>query len=89
MESNDWDIYMIIWGADLMDPDNFLGELFSTGKEVNLGKFSSKPYESIINAAKKAKTPKERQELYIQAEKKLSEDYIALVPLYTVKNFKR
>jgi oligopeptide transport system substrate-binding protein len=85
----EWDIYMVIWGADFVDPDNFLGELFTTDKEMNVGGLRSSAYDSIIKQAAKGKTPTERQALYIKAEKMLCEDYIALVPLYTVKNFKR
>jgi oligopeptide transport system substrate-binding protein len=89
MDKNNWDIYMVIWGADVVDPDNFLGELFYSGKDTNYGKFSSQTYDALIDEAAAGKTPKERQELYIKAEKMLCEDYIALVPLYTVKNWKR
>ncbi len=89
MKKNDWDMYMIIWGADVVDPDNFLGELFVSGKETNLGKFESNTYDQLIKKAALGRTPAERQTLYIKAEKMLCEDYIPLVPLYSVKNFKR
>ncbi len=87
---NNWDVFMMIWGADMVDPDNFLGELFAAGKDVNIGGFSSKKFDDLIGNGRFHMTnPPERQRLYIEAEKLLCEEDVAVIPLYFVDNFKR
>ena len=90
LEKGDWDVFIMIWGADMVDPENFLVELFVTDRYFNFGKFSSDEYENILLSARDfTDYPPERQRIYIEAEKKLCEDLIPLVPLYFIENYKR
>lgn len=70
------------WAADVNDPDNFLRETFHSGSGYNYGKFASPEFDRLVTNASKSKDPAVRQELYIQAERLLSETEAALIPLY-------
>jgi len=75
-------IYQLTWGADLNDPDNFLRELFHSTSRFNHGHFSDKQFDNLVEQASIKNDPAERQELYIQAERILTEDLAGIIPLY-------
>jgi ABC-type transport system substrate-binding protein len=70
------------WAADYNDPDNFLRVLFHSGAEANVSHFSNTEFDTLVEQAEKLKDPLERQELYINAERLLTETEAALIPLY-------
>ncbi len=90
LDKGNWDIFIMVWGADVVDPENFLVELFVTDRYFNFGKFSSEEYEDIlVSAGDFVDYPPERQRIYIEAEKKLCEDLIPMIPLYFVENYRQ
>lgn len=77
------EIFRLGWGADYIDPDNFLRENFSSGAEYNKTNFSNAEFDQLVESAKLQRTrPEKRQLLYIQAEYILCEEQAVIIPLY-------
>ena len=76
------DIFILGWGADYVDPDNFLRELFNTSAQWNLLDYSNKQFDSLVTQANRSDDPMERLLLYIEAEKFLTEEEAAVIPLF-------
>ena len=81
LESNPPELFWFGWAADYNDPDNFLRELFHSDSQP-VGGFSNSDFDSLVDAARRSTSPARRQELYIEAERLLCEDEVALIPLY-------
>lgn len=75
------EIYQLGWGADINDPSNFLG-IFHSSNELNFGHFNHGYYDNLIDKAERVTDPAERQLLYIEAERILTEDEAGVIPLY-------
>jgi ABC-type oligopeptide transport system substrate-binding subunit len=85
LRSNPPEMFWLGWAADYNDPDDFLRVIFHSDSEYNSGKFSNDEYDRLVNRARIG-DPAARQELYIRAERLLTETEAALIPLYyTVK----
>ena len=77
--------FEIYWVADYFDPDNFL-TLFVSDGPYNLLGFASAEFDQLVEQAAGLTDPVERQALYIEAERVLTEKEIAVIPLfYTIK----
>lgn len=76
------EMFALGWGADYVDPDNFLRALFHSGSEFNLGHFGSPAFDSLVEQAAGLRDAGERQLLYLRAEQILAEEQVALVPLF-------
>ncbi|NPV84465.1 MAG: hypothetical protein HPY45_00465 [Anaerolineae bacterium] len=70
------------WAADYNDPDNFLNTLFLSTSESNPGFFADARFDQLVQQAAGMNDPLERQRLYIEAEKILTEEQAAIIPLY-------
>lgn len=69
------------WGADFPDPDNFMN-MFTSYSGNNFTKWKSEKFDSLVEkAAGEAKATK-RVQLYNQAQKILTEEDVAIVPLF-------
>lgn len=84
-DKGDFDMVVTAWGADYTDVSSFL-DLFVTGNSYNRGKYSSKDYDKLIDAARttNATNEKARWQNYLDAEKILLEDDAAIIPVYQV-----
>ena len=82
LETNPPALFWFGWAADYNDPDNFLRELFHSGAQYNEGGFLSSEFDRLVDRARAASDPAERQDLYIQAERILSETEAALIPIF-------
>jgi oligopeptide transport system substrate-binding protein len=80
--TNPTEIFFSIWAADYNDPDGFLLENFHTGSQYNYNYFSNNEFDELVDRAAAASDPLARQELYIQAERILCEEEVALIPIY-------
>jgi ABC-type transport system substrate-binding protein len=84
--ANPPDVFWIGWVADYNDPANFIGEIFNPNGEYqgdyNYGKFSNSEFNELIDHAAGSNDPAERQILYIQAERLLTETETAIIPLF-------
>jgi len=69
-------LYMLGWGGDNGDPDNFLCYFFCTGTEpiAREGWYQNPEMVTILLEAQATVDPAKRAELYIQAEKMLQDD---------------
>lgn len=80
------DLFWVAWVADYNDPAIFLGELFNPngqyGGDYNYGSFSNAKFDDLVERAAKSKDPAKRQNLYIQAERLLTETEAAIIPLF-------
>jgi ABC-type oligopeptide transport system substrate-binding subunit len=81
LRSNPPEMFWLGWAADFNDPDNFLRGIFHTDSEYNFGRFSNTEFDRLVNRARIG-DPAARQELYISAERLLTEEEAALIPLY-------
>ena len=82
LETNPPELFWFGWAADYNDPDNFLRELFHSGLQYNHGRFSSSEFDRLVDRAETSNDPAERQDLYIQAERLLTETEAALIPIF-------
>lgn len=78
-------LYLLTWGADYPDPDNFLS-VFLSESGNNRTSWKSAKYDELVLKARTGKTDAERRELYQKAEKILVEDEVAVLPLYYEPN---
>lgn len=69
------------WGADFPDPDNFMN-MFTSYSGNNFTKWKNKDYDSIIEQSAGEKSNLRRIELYNKAQKVLTEEEVAIVPLF-------
>ena len=69
-------LYMLGWGGDNGDPDNFLGYFFGNAQEpVQMeGWYQNKELADLLDRAVTLPDPEERAELYRQAEQMLHDD---------------
>jgi ABC-type oligopeptide transport system substrate-binding subunit len=75
-------IFLIGWGAEYNDPDNFLKPTFHSKGEFNFGHFNNQEFDRLIDKAASLNDPAERQLLYIEAEKILTEQETGVIPLF-------
>jgi oligopeptide transport system substrate-binding protein len=68
------------WIADYPDPHNFLDVLFHSEAENNVGRYASAGFDALVEEARVSQDPKERLQLYNQAEALLVDD-AAAIPL--------
>ena len=82
------DLYLLAWGADMSDPDNFFRLLESTS-EYNLGKYSDRQFDRYLEDARAETDPTTRQVVYIKAEQQLTEVNVAIIPLIHTVYYKK
>jgi hypothetical protein len=76
------ELFLIGWGADYNDPDNFLRTVFHSDMGGGFGLFSNPDFNQLVDRALEVTDPAERQMLYILAERLLCETEAAVIPLY-------
>ena len=76
------DLYILGWGGDQVDPDNFLRELFFSESDFNFGGFSNPTFDNLVVAAANSNDPAERQLMYMDAERILTEEEVGVIPLF-------
>jgi oligopeptide transport system substrate-binding protein len=76
-------VYHAGWVVDINDPDNTMREAFHSQAPFNLGGFSRGDYDEIVlEAAELIGDPAVRQRIYIRAERILTEEEAAIIPLF-------
>lgn len=74
------------WVADYPDPQNFLEVLFHSGAENNVGGYSNKEFDRLLDEAAVETDQAKRMSLYQQAETVLLED-APFIPLWHDVNY--
>ena len=74
--------WIMATSIELPLPDQFLGDLFRTGSENNLLKFSDKTFDARVGSARTATTSGDIERFYVQAENALCNQMPA-IPLWT------
>lgn len=70
------------WGGDYLDPTTFL-DLFRTGNGHNDGGYEDPQYDALLDkAAAAARNPQERMSLLGQAEARVMDETMPMLPLY-------
>ena len=82
IKTNPPELFWMGWVAESNDPDNFLQEVFHSSSQYNYGKFSNSEFDKLVDRAATSNDPAKRQELYIQAERILSETEAAMLPIF-------
>jgi oligopeptide transport system substrate-binding protein len=82
MSTDPPELFWMGWVADYNDPDNYLKMLFHSGFQTNAGGFENDEFDRLVDQAAGSSDPQERLLLYIQAERILTEQQVALIPLY-------
>lgn len=75
-------LFSMGWIADYPDPYNFLGTLFGTGEENNVGDYSNPEVDEMLARAAAEQDDALRLELYRQAERIIVEDAPCLPLVY-------
>jgi oligopeptide transport system substrate-binding protein len=85
---NGYEVYRLAFsiGSDQdMDPTSLI-EIFSSNNELNSGfnyaHFNNDEFEKLLTKARAEPDPAKRQILYIDAERILCEEQVAIIPLY-------
>ena len=74
-------LYRLNWGADYPDPDTFTG-LFTQNNQINYGHYKNDDYDALSIKAGTILDIQERKEKYTKAEKLLSLEELAIIPLF-------
>jgi ABC-type transport system substrate-binding protein len=82
VDAGNFDMYWLGWIADYSDPDDYLKLLFRGGEKANWARFDNAAFNELVIGALRVYDPLERQQLYIQAERILTEDETAVLPLF-------
>lgn len=77
------DIFALGWVADYNDPDGFLTAAFDSESPERVSSFAKPSFDRLVRqAANLADDPAARQRAYIEAERILTEQEAAIIPLY-------
>ncbi|MCK5212347.1 MAG: peptide ABC transporter substrate-binding protein [Dehalococcoidia bacterium] len=76
------ELFSMGWIADYPDPYNFLGTLFGTGEENNIGDYSNPELDELLALAAAELDDEVRLEIYRQAERVVIEDAPCLPLVY-------
>jgi peptide/nickel transport system substrate-binding protein/oligopeptide transport system substrate-binding protein len=79
-------MFNLSWVADIPDPDTFLRALFYSTSSTNYFRYSSASVDSLLDRARAADDPVERQRAYERAEAIILRD-AAFVPTYHPASF--
>lgn len=79
-------LFSLSWVADIPDPDTFLRALFYSTSSTNYFRYSSATVDSLLDVARAAEDPTERQRAYERAEATILRD-AAFVPLHHPASF--
>lgn len=80
MHNNDFDIVFTLWGADFLDPINFL-DLLYTYNGNNNGKYSNKEYDKLVEDSAKETNKEERVQKLFEMERMIVEE-APILPLF-------
>ncbi len=78
-------MFLSSWSADYPDADNF-ASVFLSGAGNNRGGWASPKFDSQVLKARSLAIPKERERLYLEAQKLLLDEDVVMVPLYYEPN---
>jgi oligopeptide transport system substrate-binding protein len=93
LESQEWKVFLnrlqvdppqvfrLGWGADFPDPDNFMN-LFISSSGNNRLRWSNPRYDELVALGATLIDPKERQLVYDEAQRILTETDAAMIPLF-------
>jgi oligopeptide transport system substrate-binding protein len=82
LEQDPPQVFRMGWIADYPDPDNFMA-IFTSSSGNNHTGWKSREYDELIARAAVEPDREKRQALYDQAQRRLGETEIAILPLYT------
>ena len=74
-------LYRLNWGADYPDPDTFTG-LFTASNQINYGHYKNPHYDDLSISAGTILDLEKRRKKYTKAEKLLSLEELAIIPLF-------
>ena len=79
-------LYELGWIADYPDPQDFLGILFQTGAQNNIGDYSNPQLDSLLDKASVEQDQDVRLNMYRDAEQMVVQD-AAILPLYFGRSY--
>ena len=82
LETDPPQVWRLGFGADYPDANNWLNDVFHSTSGSNFGHFDSAEFDTLVERAARETDPDVRRDLYRQAERILSEEVIALAPIY-------
>jgi oligopeptide transport system substrate-binding protein len=93
LESQEWKVFLnklqvdppqifrLGWGADFPDPDNFMN-LFISSSGNNRLQWSNARYDNLVKLGATLHNSEERQNVYDEAQRILTESDAAMIPLF-------
>nr|HMN68647.1 peptide ABC transporter substrate-binding protein [Bdellovibrionales bacterium] len=75
-------IYRMGWLADYPDPSTFMSLMTSFSENNHTG-FASARYDQLVKAGSSEIDPEKRRQAYSEAQKILTEDEVAVMPIYS------
>ncbi len=85
LSTNPSHIYRLGWLADYPDPDNFMG-IMTSFSDQNYTRWKSERYDELVRQAVAEGDPAKRQALYVEAQRILTEEGAAVLPLFAQVN---
>jgi len=77
--------FILVWGADYPDPDNFVS-IFLSNSGNNNPNWKNKHYDEMVLEARSLQDTKEREKLYLEIQNFLISDQAVIIPLYYEPN---
>lgn len=81
MELKSFPLFLTSWSADFPDPDNFLS-VFLSDSGNNRTQFKNSVYDQKVREARVGLESSKRLKLYDEAQKILTENEVAIIPLF-------
>ncbi|MDM8559782.1 peptide ABC transporter substrate-binding protein [Candidatus Parabeggiatoa sp. HSG14] len=75
-------IFRMGWCADYPDAHNWLYDVFHPKNGINWINWNHREFTNVVNKAQQISNPAERKKLYYRAEQILTEEEVAIIPLY-------
>jgi oligopeptide transport system substrate-binding protein len=75
-------IFRAGWCEDYPDASNFAKDVFRSDSGNNDTRWGNDEYDALVDEAARETDPQKRHDLYVEAEKIISEEDAAIIPLY-------
>lgn len=75
-------MFRMNWCGDYPDAHNWLYDVFHPKQGINSVSWNNREFAQVVEQAMRLENPAERQKLYQRAEQILTEEEVAIIPLY-------
>ena len=81
------DMYVLGWGPNYLDPENYINLIWSNDSIINGGNFYEPDVQALMDAGLTETNPMARKAIYDEIQRLMVEEYLPAMTLYTGRNF--